>query len=83
MCSFYVVRCGSVFQKAQKFIRNQLTSHAIVGEPLAELIHHDEEDAYRVIKQSLLQGEKTLSLIWLHSFVVKYEQNHVMAYLQN
>ena len=29
---------------------NILTSHAIVGEPLAELIHNNEEDADRVAK---------------------------------
>lgn len=58
----------SVFNKVQKFIRNQLTSHAIVGEPLTELIHHDEEDADGVIKQSLLQGEQTSALTSLHSF---------------
>lgn len=30
--------------------QNSLTSHAIVGEPLAELVHHDEEDADGVAK---------------------------------
>lgn len=70
-----LVLCGqmctqrSVFNKVQKFIRNQLTSHPIVGEPLTELIHHDEEDAYWVIQHGpLLRGEQTPSLIFLHSF---------------
>lgn len=31
----------------------ELTSHPIVGEPLTELIDHDEEDAQRVTKATL------------------------------
>lgn len=31
-------------------MRGVLTSHAIVGEALAELIHNNEEDAERVAK---------------------------------
>lgn len=33
---------------------NQLTSHAIVGETLTELIDHNEEDAYRVTQDRCL-----------------------------
>lgn len=35
-----------------------LTSHAIVGEPLAELIHNDEEDADGVAKHQLILIDK-------------------------
>ena len=31
-----------------KYTRWSLTTHAIVGEPLAELVDHDEEDAQGV-----------------------------------
>lgn len=34
--------------------QDQLTSHAIVGEALTELIDHNEEDAYRVTKDRCL-----------------------------
>lgn len=36
---------------------NKLTSHAIVGEALAELIDHDEKDADRVATHNSLQRQ--------------------------
>lgn len=43
-----------------------LTSHAIVGEPLTELIHNNEEDAERVPKHhlSLEKQEVDVSKWW-------------------
>lgn len=40
--------------KLHQIQNNQLTSHAIVGETLAELIDHNEEDAYRVSEDGSL-----------------------------
>lgn len=61
--SFCVVTCARRDLSLTKFRSSskmkQLTSHAIVGEPLTELIHHNEEDAYWVAQHSLLlQGEQ-------------------------
>lgn len=39
-------------------IRDQLTSHAIVGETLAELIDHNEKDTYWKATNSRLFGRK-------------------------
>lgn len=97
-CSLCAVRYAGRGLSLTKFRSSsgtkQLTSHSIVGEPLTELIHHNEEDAYWVTQQCLLlQGEKisalirlpSISFLWQTSgihFLCKCEQKSAMAYLQ-
>lgn len=50
---------------------NILTSHAIVGEPLAELIHNNEEDTERVAKHHFTLMDKRNSSIELIIYLCK------------
>lgn len=43
-----------------------LTSHAIVGESLTELIHHNEKYAYRITTALRLQTHKSVQMKYLH-----------------